>query len=351
VLARRLRRDWRRHLVLVRPETVVRWHRRAWRLFWRWRSRTRLGRPRRSPEVRALLAAMARDNPRWGTERIRGELLKLGLAVSNRSVRRYRGRRPTRPPSQTWRAFLRNHAGRIWAADLFTVPTVTFRRLYVLFFISYDRRELAHFRETAHPTAAWVWRQLSEVTARRRQPTYLLRDRDSVYGRDFLTKARQLGIDTLLTPYRAPRAKGDASYCTSSDGIVTSCGIRPRGELALPLGRRGRAGWLVEAAPVVIVPLGPEEPVAAPQLDRRWADAQPVGHLVHGQEAGATQAGVAAGQGVGAAEVGHEARREGGALARVVPGGGGRGPGGDRRRRSAPARRRSPPRPPAGCPR
>ena len=91
VLARRLRWDWRRHLVVVRPETVVRWHRQGWRLFWRWRSRPRLGRPRLSAEVRGLIAAMARENPRWGTERIRGELLKLGLAVSNRSIRRYRG--------------------------------------------------------------------------------------------------------------------------------------------------------------------------------------------------------------------------------------------------------------------
>ena len=97
VLARRLRRDWRRHLVLVRPETVIRWHRQAWRLFWRWRSRTRLGRPRLSPEVRDLIARMARDNPLWGSERIRGELLKLGIAVSNRSIRRYRGQPPRRP--------------------------------------------------------------------------------------------------------------------------------------------------------------------------------------------------------------------------------------------------------------
>jgi putative transposase len=170
VLARRLRRDWRRHLVFVRPETVVRWHRRAWRLFWRWRwrwrwrSRTRLGRPRLSPEVRELIAAMARDNPLWGSERIRGEFLKLGLAVSNRSIRRYRGRGPAQPSSQTWRTFLRNHAGSTWAADLFTVQTVTFRTLYVLFFITHGRRELVHVDVTAHPTAAWVWRQVIEAT-------------------------------------------------------------------------------------------------------------------------------------------------------------------------------------------
>ena len=210
VLARRLRRDWHRHLVLVRPETVVRWHRRAWRLFWRWRSRTRLGRPRLSPEVRELIAAMARDNPLWGTERIRGELLKLGLAVSNRSIRRYRWRGPARPSSQTWRAFMRNHAGSIWAADLFTVQTVTFRTLYVLLFITHGRRELLQVTVTAHPTAAWVWRQLVEVTAWGRRPRHLVRDRDAVYGGDFAARARGLGIETVLTPVRAPRANAIA---------------------------------------------------------------------------------------------------------------------------------------------
>jgi transposase InsO family protein len=209
VLARRLRRDWRRHLVLVRPETVVGWHRRAWRLVWRWRSRSRLGRPRLSPEVRELIARMSRDNPRWGSERICGELLKLGVAVSTRSIRRYRWR-PPRGPSQTWRTFLRTHAHTTWAADLFTVPTVTFRTLYVLFFITHGRRELVHAAVTAHPTAAWVWRQVVEATAWGRRPRHLVRDRDAVYGGDFIRRARGLGIETVLTPVRAPRANAIA---------------------------------------------------------------------------------------------------------------------------------------------
>ena len=122
VLARRLCTGWRQHLVIVRPETVVRWHRQAWRLFWRGRSRTRLGRPRLSAETCELIAAMSRENPLWGSERIRGELLKLGIVASNRSVRRYRRRGPVRPPSESWRTFLVNHRPEIWAADLFTVP-------------------------------------------------------------------------------------------------------------------------------------------------------------------------------------------------------------------------------------
>src|SRR5713226_1953257 len=108
LIVRRLHGDWRRHLVLVRPETVTRWHRRGWKLYWRWRSRPRLGRPRLSVEVRELIATMAQENPLWGTERIRGELLKLGIRVSARSIRRYRRRGRSRPPSQSWRTFLAN---------------------------------------------------------------------------------------------------------------------------------------------------------------------------------------------------------------------------------------------------
>src|SRR5262249_39987427 len=202
--------DWRRHLVLVRPETVLRWHRRGWRLYWWWRSRRPMGRPRVPGEVRDLIGRMSRDNPLWGTVRIRGELLKLGFEVSAGSIRRYRGRGPARPPCQTWRTFLRNHAAQIWACDLFTVQTVTFRTLYVVFFITHDRRELVHFRVTAHPTAAWVWRQLLEATSWGREPRYLLRDRDAVYGRDFSSKAHAFGIRALLTPFRAPRANAIA---------------------------------------------------------------------------------------------------------------------------------------------
>jgi len=114
--------------------------------------------------VRDLIVTMSRDNQLWGTERIRGELLKLGIVVSNRSIRRYRWRGPRRPPSQTWRTFLSNHAHHLWAADLLTVPTLTFKTLYVLVFIAHGRRQLVHVHVTANPTAAWVWRQVIEAT-------------------------------------------------------------------------------------------------------------------------------------------------------------------------------------------
>jgi transposase InsO family protein len=210
VLIRRLRRDWLRHLVVVTPDTVLRWHRAGWRRYWRWCSRSPSGRPRLSPEIQALIARMAQDNPLWGSERIRGELLKLGIAVSNRSIRRYRWRSPGRPPSQTWRTFLRNHAHAIWAADLCVVQTLTFKTLYVLMFVSHGRRELVHLAVTAHPTAAWVWRQLVEATAWGRRPKHLIRDRDRVFGGAFRDRAKALGIDTVLTPVRAPRANAVA---------------------------------------------------------------------------------------------------------------------------------------------
>ena len=203
-LARWLTGEWRRPLGLVSPDTIVRWHRHGWRRFWRWRSRTRLGRPHLPAEVRELIATMSRENVLWGTERLRGEPRTLGIAVSHRSIRRYRLRGPQRPPSQTWRTFLANHAHPIWAADLFTVQTLTVRTLYGLFFIGHGRRELLHCRVTAHPTAAWVWRQVLNATPWGRAPRYLLRDRDRVYGYAFSHRVKGMGIREVLTAPHSP---------------------------------------------------------------------------------------------------------------------------------------------------
>ena len=145
-----------------------------------------------------------------GTERIRGELLKLGIVVSNRSIRRYRWRGPGRAPTQTWHTFLRNHAHHMWAADLLSVPTLTFKTLHVLVFIAHGRRELMHVNVTANPTAAWVWRQLIEATPWGTKPRHLLRDRDAVYGREFRQRARRIGIDAVATPIHAPKANAIA---------------------------------------------------------------------------------------------------------------------------------------------
>ena len=216
VWLRRFWPAWRTHLVVVRPETVLRWHRKGWRLYWTWKSRARRGRPRLSAEVRDLIAQISRDNRLWGTERIRGELLKLGIAVSNRSIRRYRWRKPRPQGSQGWHTFLRNHLNGIWAADLFVVQTISFKTLYVLFFISHDRRELIHFNVTSSPTAAWVWQQLIEATSWGRRPSHLVHDRDAVYGRDFDARVRALGVIGVRTPRQAPNANAIAERLVRS---------------------------------------------------------------------------------------------------------------------------------------
>jgi hypothetical protein len=158
-------------------------------------------------------------------------LLKLSIVVSKRSVQQYRHRGPARPPSQSWRTFLRNDRRYVWAVDLLTVQTLTCRTLYVLVFIEHARRELVHLNVTASPTAAWVWQQLIEATPWGRQPRYLVRDRDAVYGRGFLARTRRLGMETVLTPVRAPRAKDYATDCTSSVGLVATLAAGPRPNL------------------------------------------------------------------------------------------------------------------------
>jgi transposase InsO family protein len=152
-------------------------------------------------KVRDPIAAVSRDNRLWGTERIRGELLKLGIGVSNRSIRRYRWRGPSRARTQTWRTFLRNHAHHRWASDLLSVPTLTFKTLHVLVFIAHGRRELVHVNVTANPTAAWVWRQLIEATPWGTKPRHLLRDRDAVYGHDFRALGASVSMLSVLTEF------------------------------------------------------------------------------------------------------------------------------------------------------
>lgn len=152
-------RAWRSALYVVQPATVLAWHRRGFRLFWTWKSRHRTGRPAVPTDVRALIREMPAANPLWGAPRIHGELQKLGISVSQSTIAKYM-RRLRRPPSQTWRTFLSNHASQIMAADLFVVPTVTFRLLFVLVIIAHDRRRIVHVAVTGHPTAAWTAQQL-----------------------------------------------------------------------------------------------------------------------------------------------------------------------------------------------
>jgi len=144
--------QWRSAVVIVKPDTVIAWHRRAFRLLWTWKSRHRVGRPHVSADVRALIRTISQANPLWGAPRIHGELLKLGIDISQASVAKYLSR-PRRPPSQSWRTFLTNHLRQILAADFFVVPTATGRLLFVLVMLAHHRRRVVHVAVTAHPTA------------------------------------------------------------------------------------------------------------------------------------------------------------------------------------------------------
>ena len=189
-------------MVVVKPATVVEWHRKGFRLYWRWRSR-RSGRPRISPEIRDLIRRMSNANPLWGAPRIHGELLKLGIKISQATVGRWMPWRP-KVPSPTWRSFLRNHLPDIAAIDMFVVTTATFRLLYALIVLSLDRRQVVHFAVTANPTQDWLARQITEAFPWDTAPRYLLRDRDASYGQDFRHRVRAMGIMEVITAPRSP---------------------------------------------------------------------------------------------------------------------------------------------------
>jgi putative transposase len=175
-------RDWRSILVIVKPETVIKWHRQGFKCYWRWKSRSdRVGRPKIDKEIRDLIRRMSRQNPLWGVPRIQAELHLLGYEIAESTVAKYRGR-SRQPPSQTWKSFLRNHAGQIVAIDFFTVPTVTFNVLYGFVVLLHDRRQVVHFNVTAHPTALWTAQQIIEAFPEETAPRFLLRDRDQIYG-------------------------------------------------------------------------------------------------------------------------------------------------------------------------
>src|SRR2546425_3219591 len=203
VILSRLWKSWRSSLRMVRAETVVGWHRQGFRRYWAWKSRRRRGRSGIATELRELIRRMSRANPLWGAPRIHGELLKLGLTVSQATVSKYMLRQ-RKPPSQTWRAFLKNHAKDLIAVDFFTVPTATFRILFVLVVLSHERRRLVHFNVTEHLTAEWTTRQLVEACGLEEAPGHLIRDRDQVYGERFSRQARALNIREAVIAPRSP---------------------------------------------------------------------------------------------------------------------------------------------------
>ena len=204
VILSRLWPDWRKPLALVQPETVIRWHKRGFRLYWRWKSRPRWpGRRNVTKEIRDLIRSMLRANPLWGAPRIHGELLKLGITVSQATVSKYMVRH-RKPPSQSWRAFLKNHAKDIVSVDFFTIPRVSFRVLFVFLVLSNERRRIVHFNVTESPTAVWTGQQIVNAFPWDTAPRYLLRDRDGKFGEAFIHRAESMGIEQVLTSARSP---------------------------------------------------------------------------------------------------------------------------------------------------
>lgn len=211
VVLRRVWAHWRTVLVIVEPDTVVRWHRAGFRLYWARLSRRRTsGRPGLPKEVRALVRRMAAETT-WGAPRIHGELLRLGVSVSERSVSRFLSGLPgPRRRGPSWATFLRMHRDSLAAMDLLTVPTATFRLLYVLVVVHHGRREAVHCAVTARPTAAWVAQQLREAFPFDSAPRMLVHDRDGVFGEAVASSLRSMGITPIRTSYRSPWQNGVA---------------------------------------------------------------------------------------------------------------------------------------------
>ena len=194
-------------ITIVRPETVVRWHRIGFAAFWRWKSRPLGGRPWISKEVRDLIRRMSFENPLWGAPKIHGELLKLGIDVAQSTVSKYMVPRKDRP-LQTWKTFLHNHMDGIASIDLFVVPTVTFEQLFGFLVLGHGRRRLIWYAVTAHPTAEWLARQITEAFPWDTLPKYLVRDNDRAFGSVFQARIRAMGIRDRPTSFRSPWQNG-----------------------------------------------------------------------------------------------------------------------------------------------
>ena len=209
--------SWRKPLALVKPETVIAWHRRGWRLWWRWKSRPKeVGRPRIPYEVIELIKRISRENPTWGAPRIHGELMMLGYWVSESTVARYMIKRRGRP-TQNWKTFVRNHLHETAAIDFLTVPSIFFKNIYVFVVLSLDRRRIVHINVTQHPTAAWTARQLIQAFPFESAPRFIIRDRDNIYGHEVRHALHLLDVEEKVITARSPWQNG---YCERVVGTL-----------------------------------------------------------------------------------------------------------------------------------
>jgi putative transposase len=205
VLLFRIWSGWRDAVYIGQPDTVVRWHKRAFKFYWRCKSeRGKRGRPSTDPEIRSIVLKMAEENPLWGAPAIHAELLQLGINISERTVSKIIRKRTSKPPSQTWRTFIKNHMTEMVAIDFRVVPTIRFQLLYVFIILNHARRRVVHFNVTANPTAAWTAQQIIEAFPWDTAPRYLLRDRDSIYGGWFRRRIQSMGIEEVITAYHSP---------------------------------------------------------------------------------------------------------------------------------------------------
>jgi len=196
--------QWKSALIVVKPETVIKWHRQGFKLYWRWKSRSsKVGRPIISKEIRDLIRQMSQKNPTWGAPRIQSELALLGFEVADSTVAKYMDKQ-RKPPSQTWRTFLKNHANQIAAIDFFAVPTVRFHILYCFIVLRHYRRDIIHFNVTRHPTACWAAHQITAAFPYESKSKYTIRDRDKIYGKVFIDRMKAMDIDEVLIAPRSP---------------------------------------------------------------------------------------------------------------------------------------------------
>jgi putative transposase len=207
VLLARCTQFWHQDLLLIQPDTLLRWYRDLFRFYWRRKSRPTTRESRLAQETIELIKQMAEANRLWGAERIRGELLKLGIKVSKRTIQKYMPKvRTSASGSQTWATFLKNHAKDIWACDFTVVHDLFFRPIYIFVIIELQTRRIVHLAVTRSPSDEWTRQQVREATSWGRKPMYLIRDRDDKYGPLFSRLAESSGIKELKTPVRAPRA-------------------------------------------------------------------------------------------------------------------------------------------------
>ena len=208
ILTKGLLNNWKEHLVIVKPETVIKWHSKGFKLFWKRKSKWKGGRKRVDVEVRRMIIKLAQENRTWGVPRIHGELLKLGFNISQSTVYRYLQHTSRDKPSQNWKTFLSNHSKEIISMDFFSVPTLNFKLVYVLVVIEHHRRRVIHFNVTKHPTSFWTAQQIRNSLFSDSAYRYVIRDRDSKFGNCNRSTIAEMGMKEVVTSHRSPWQNG-----------------------------------------------------------------------------------------------------------------------------------------------